>query len=299
MTLTLFLPLAISSSAFSFFFWPNNQNKINHMLKCMVKLAGISIIFVMSPRQFLMKKDHNKTKRQIPSDTLLNWREGYLQSVKTIAFGNEYEGAPLLELGNSKIGNKSEHYDKVFVWNLPVVVTCPGASQWCLRHCYNADLRIEKFPINDWNKNLQYYYNDRISLGDKLTQILDNEPGNIAVRIHSSGDFFERDYIDFWKIIISKTPKVKYWAYTRSWSDVELNKSLEELKSLKNIQLFASWDHTMPTPPKSWRKSIVYKDELTFDSGIVCPEQSGKSPNCATCNFCITELKGDVYFILH
>lgn len=246
------------------------------------------------------RKHQNITKRKTPSKDLLNWRETYLSTVKDIKFDTAYSSAPLLEPGNSKIGLESKYYQKVFVWNLPVVITCPSASQWCLRHCYNADLRTDKYPINEWNKNLQFYINDKDKLESILLNILQEENVTKAVRIHSSGDFFENEYVNFWKRIIEKTPEVRYWAYTRSWTGKSLLNTLEELKRLKNIQLFASWDKSMPNPPKDWRKSIVYnQNEIVANTGIICPEQSGLSPNCATCNYCIAKKRGDVYFILH
>jgi hypothetical protein len=256
--------------------------------------------FHISNSNLEMKRDQNINKRTAPSDVLLDWREEYLKSIKSLKFNKTFENAPLLEIGNSKIGQWSEYYDKVFVWNLPVVLTCPGASQWCLRHCYNADKRHEKFPIDSWHKNLQFFLEDKKALAIELLKILTQENGRVAVRIHSSGDFFSNEYINFWKDLINKTPDVNYWAYTRSWVKPALSESLNELKKSPNLQLFASWDNTMPQAPPNWRKSIVYSlKEPISNNGIICPEQSGKSPNCATCNYCIKKNKGDVYFILH
>jgi len=247
-----------------------------------------------------MKDKKNISKRSIPTQSDLNWRKEFLLSIKQKSFDNEYQSAPLFERGNSKIGFSSEDYDIVLVWNLPAVLTCPSASEWCLTNCYNADERTEKFPLDLWYKNLLYFQQNKDELQGVMLHTLLQPEKRIAVRIHSSGDFFSEEYIDFWRGIISQTPNVRYWSYTRSWTDRALLNRLEKLKSLNNIQLFASWDNTMPEPPKGWRKSIVY-DELTANpiGGIVCPEQNGSVPNCATCNYCITKKHGDIYFILH
>lgn len=247
-----------------------------------------------------MKDKKNVSKRSIPTQSDLSWRSEFLSSVKRKSFDNEYKSAPLFEYGNSKIGFSSEEYDLVLVWNLPVVLTCPSASTWCLKSCYNADERKEKFPLDLWHKNLLYFKQEENELQAILLNTLLQPDKRIAVRIHSSGDFFSVKYIDFWTKIISQTPNVRYWSYTRSWTDSALLNRLEILKSLDNIQLFASWDKTMPAPPKGWRKSFVY-DNLTINpvDGIVCPEQNGSVPNCATCNYCITKKHGDIYFILH
>lgn len=247
-----------------------------------------------------MKDKKNISKRSIPTQSDLNWRKDFLSSIKQRTFDNDYTSAPLLEHGNSKIGFASESYDVVFVWNLPAVLTCPSASTWCLTNCYNADHRVEKFPLDLWYKNLLYFQQNELKLEEVLIKKLSQPNRRIAVRIHSSGDFFSNDYIKFWIRIVSNTPNVKYWSYTRSWTNIELLENLKTLKELPNIQLFASWDDTMPNLPSGWRKSIVYSNlSLNISGGIVCPEQNGSMPNCAACNYCITKKHGDIYFILH
>lgn len=44
-----------------------------------------------------------------------------------------------LETGNKKTGKSGRIYDKILVWNIPPRITCPGVSDWCSTHCYNAD----------------------------------------------------------------------------------------------------------------------------------------------------------------
>lgn len=247
-----------------------------------------------------MNDKKNISKRNIPTETDLAWRKDFLLSIRERTFESDYINAPLLEHGNSKIGFKSDSYDIVYVWNLPAVLTCPSASTWCLTNCYNADHRIEKFPLDLWYKNLLYFQQNEAELEEKILQILLNTDKKIAIRIHSSGDFFSKEYIDFWYRIISKTPMIRYWSYTRSWTNIELLPNLQILKGLDNIQLFASWDNTMPDCPIGWRKSIVYdKLDIKLSGGIICPEQNGSMPNCATCNYCIIKEHGDIYFILH
>ena len=90
----------------------------------------------------------NLTKREIPSSKTLDWREGFLRCAKNISFNQSFSDAPLLETGNSKIGFQSEFYDKVFVWNLPVVITCQGAVHllYCVGFWFL--LWISKYLIN-------------------------------------------------------------------------------------------------------------------------------------------------------
>lgn len=240
------------------------------------------------------------SKRPIPSHLVLNRRRDNLEKLEGCEPNLLFQDAPLLEPGNSKTGKESKIYQRVLVWNIPAVKTCPGASSWCKSHCYNGDDILVKYPSQEWAKNYAYYLNDADGLKRKLISMLQMYEDKIAVRIHSSGDFFSVEYIDFWYSIVKTAQNANFWAYTRSWSIPYLYPNLEKLRNLENIQLFASWDKTMPAPPITWRKSVVYlpEDEVEFN-GIACPEQSGLLPNCATCDYCIAKTKGDVYFILH
>lgn len=238
--------------------------------------------------------------RIIPDDSIKTWRQGFLEAMRYLQPNGSLDKKPFVEEGNSKIGKRNKDFSKVYVWNLPPVATCPSSSKWCTQHCYNADDRHNIFPIDKWAQNWFLVLNHIESVKSCILKKLNESNEKIAFRIHSSGDFFSKEYIKMWAEIIEYSEHVSFWAYTRSWADSKLLNELEGLRTLKNLQLFASWDNTMRDPPKGWRKSIVYElnDDLV-DNGLVCPEQSGKLSDCITCKYCIKNGKNDVYFILH
>lgn len=93
-------------------------------------------------------------RRATPTEETLTYRERYLASLQMLAPSEPVVGeAPGLETGNRKIGQTGSQYDSMFVWNLPAVSTCPGATAWCRRYCYNADPRVEVFPLERWMQN--------------------------------------------------------------------------------------------------------------------------------------------------
>lgn len=211
-----------------------------------------------------------------------------------------------MENGNTKTGECGKVYDKIFVWNLPPVITCPGLSEWCKFNCYNADNRYDKFPIDKWCENLWWVLNKKEVLSNKIQlQLNEYRSQKVAVRIHSSGDFFSKEYIEFWKKIIEKNPRVDFWAYTRSWCVEELEKSIIDLNQLDNMCLIFSCDKTMKKPLEGFPKSIVVnssKEMLELSNmkkGIICPEQYNLISGCADCGICIRNLSRDIYFILH
>ena len=247
-------------------------------------------------------------KRKLPDKEKTNIRIKYMKEMERLtAIEPQNKTAPNgLEQGNSKTGNGGKLFSKVFVWNLPPVITCPGISEWCKCHCYNADDRYDKFPLNKWCENLWWILNKSDALKEKInSQLLECQASKTAVRIHSSGDFFSKEYIIFWGDIIRRNPDVYFWSYTRSWAVEELVEDIRKLNEIDNINLILSWDETMKQPLEGFAKSIVYSsndeigDAIKKKDGLVCPEQYNMVPSCADCGICINILSGNIYFVLH
>lgn len=247
-------------------------------------------------------------KRELPNKEKANKREKYMEYMKKLAAVEPInKAAPSgLEKGNSKTGNSGKLFDRIFVWNLPPVITCPGMSDWCKHNCYNADDRYEKFPIDKWCENLWWVLNDKKTLKKRIYfQLEECKTERTAVRIHSSGDFFSNEYITFWRDIISRNSDVYFWAYTRSWAVNEFVDDIRELDKMDNIKLILSWDETMTKPLDGFAKSIVYNsnDEISValkrKDGIACPEQYDLVPSCADCGICINKPLKNIYFVLH
>jgi hypothetical protein len=245
-------------------------------------------------------------RRPSPSSERVAWRSGFLHALQWVRPASPGGAVPRgLDPGNAKTGISGTLYASVFVWNIPAVACCPGASDWCLTHCYNADDRKAIFPVAEWQRNWHWVEAAPSDLEHMINGQLEKAPGPVAVRIHSSGDFYSIPYIRFWKTIIERNTTVEFWAYTRSWCNTELLQELEGLRNLSNVQLFASWDRTMPTPPKHWRTAYVVEstddpvNSTTTDTMVVCPEQTGQLANCASCGFCIRDDSRSVLFYLH
>lgn len=247
-------------------------------------------------------------KRELPDKEKISKRTKYMKYMKKLLPIEPIDKTVPngLEEGNGKTGNSGKFFDRIFVWNLPPVITCPGMSDWCKRNCYNADDRYEKFPINKWCENLWWILNDKETLKKRLSlQLKEYKTKRSAVRIHSSGDFFSKEYITFWEDIIRQNPNVYFWAYTRSWAVEDLADNIERLAELDNIKIILSWDETMALPPDGFAKSIVYSSNneiniaLNREGGIACPEQYNLVSSCADCGICINKPLRNIYFVLH
>ncbi len=118
--------------------------------------------------------------------------------------------------------NKTYYTGNVYEWNLPTGTTCPFALECKVvvdRHtgkfnisrgqykCYAAS--AERFPAvrkRRW-ENFEF-----VLKGNKPVIPKDCE----AIRIHSSGDFFNQQYFDMWLDLAERNPTIEFWAYTKS-----------------------------------------------------------------------------------
>lgn len=182
--------------------------------------------------------------------------------------------------------------------------TCPGATPECQAICYAARPVAERGPVaRMWRAN---------SITDDVPEEL--PPGCTLLRLHISGDFSSVRYIDGWQQLLARHPEVRVWAYTRSWRVPALLPALERLRALPNVQMFASMDvSTTEIPPAGWRRAWIDGDprqhetqlsdqnRITFDGApsLVCPEETGRKPNCEACRYCFDGRRGDVTFLKH
>jgi len=239
--------------------------------------------------------------RTAPTPVMLGGRRRRLaaqrQSILSEPQGNL---PPQLERGNSKTGSSGGRFRSVWVWNLPAAATCPGASDWCLGTCYNGDERPDVYNFGQWSENWSWAIHEPDRLAKSIRAQLASAPAPSAVRIHSSGDFYSEEYVNFWMAIVRATPSTVYWAYTRSWAVDHLRGSLENLRSMANLQLFASWDATMPDPPDGWRLSWVKSSDSAKPPSLLrCPEETHANTTCATCEHCLKPHSRGVWFSLH
>jgi len=116
----------------------------------------------------------------------------------------------ILKAGNRKL-DKS-----VLIFNLPDVLTCPGASLGCLRFCY---ARLAK-SNNPKSTAIARYARYLIALRSDFSEIMFKELKNkrkSTIRIHESGDFFSLEYFRKWVEVARRLPNKTFYAYTKSW----------------------------------------------------------------------------------
>jgi hypothetical protein len=111
---------------------------------------------------------------------------------------------------NSKMKKSTE--GRVFNFGIPAKETCKGAGE-CKKFCYAA----KGFYLWPSAKNAQHRRWAATKLDnfpeEMIKDIIWSEASHI--RIHDSGDFYDREYLSKWLKIIESLPHVTFYAYTK------------------------------------------------------------------------------------
>lgn len=120
------------------------------------------------------------------------------------------------------IRNETYYAGIVYEWNLPTGSSCPFAKECKV----TVDRETGKFDIHDGE------YRCYAAAAERFPAVRQHRWENFefiraggtpqlpadckAVRIHSSGDFFNQEYFDLWCWIAKQNPTVEFWAFTKS-----------------------------------------------------------------------------------
>lgn len=153
------------------------------------------------------------------------------------------------------------------VFNLPVGETCPNAK-YCIKDCYGKkgnylyESNLKKYAYNlDMTKSDMFV--------DKICDELKNCIVN-AVRIHSTGDFYDMAYFAKWVKIAELNPTIAFYGYTKS---VSIVKEYEIKYGLpKNMYIAYSYGGKEDglINPDTDKHSIVIAPNAEIPDGYVC-----------------------------
>lgn len=207
--------------------------------------------------------------------------------------------------------------------------SCPGATEICSKVCYAGKLegQYKNFlglVLRNWDKvkDASYYeLADLIfAMVEEFVAECDKRGAEKVFRIHHDGDFFSIDYARAWAHVIRLFPSVRFWAYTRSFTE-DCN-VVPFLVDIPNLALYISVDsensvaavgivNRFPSVRIAalgnlFSDGTAIVQELRGNSkpGAKCPENSKQIPlitvkggACFTCGLCV-ESKADVRFAI-
>lgn len=139
--------------------------------------------------------------------------------------------------------------NKWYIWNLPAVITCPGATAQCIKYCY-ARKAEKMYPSANKKRAYNYIATFDNNFTERLIYTLyvelyaaEKNGARLNVRIHESGDFYSRDYFEKWLIagLEFRENNITFWNYTKSFDFIDSPAEMELLNIRASV-----WSDTTP-----------------------------------------------------
>ncbi len=210
-----------------------------------------------------------------------------LTAVKSVIVNASYH----ISDGNKKlVPNKETAF---LIWNIPAVVTCPFKTKMCSSACYAIKAeKAYKQVLPSRKDNLKMSLLP--SFVDDMTDIILNKARKtrkprLIVRIHESGDFYNKAYADKWLQIIRNCEcesKITFIAYTKSFA------FFDGIELPKNFKLRASvWSDTDASQLEiikrnGWSIYTAVEKFTDHDDFHQC-----RCSDCASCGKCWSDEK--------
>jgi hypothetical protein len=231
--------------------------------------------------------------------------KGFVYTNKLVKHADILESGIKISVGNDKLG---------FIpnFNLPPIKSCLNHSTCATfkdstgknKRCY----ALKSYEMyTDTRANYDHNYDlcltDLELVKKELIEYCRyNKPKYF--RIHSSGDFYSKEYLEMWLAVIKACPKTKFLAYTKVYG------FFHKLELPKNFSVFLSYMPSIPYDqakkfsdgiglPMAYAHSVKPKKQ-----GIVrCLEQVNTKLNCNSCGICFEmpnyKRPFDILFIEH
>ena len=163
--------------------------------------------------------------------------------------------------------------------------TCPTTCHhW--EDCYGNNMPFaHRFSTNGIEDKLRI----------EIASLLEKHKEGIVIRLHVLGDFFSVDYVKFWEDMLFENKKLCLFGYTGRQLDTRIGNAIRilNLRFGERCVIRHSWNK------ESKGISELYAAEESFEGkSFICPEQTGKVKDCASCGLCWTTNK-TVKFLSH
>ena len=138
----------------------------------------------------------------------------------------------------------------------------------------------------------------------EIESLLEKHPEGIVIRLHVLGDFYSVEYVNFWEEMLLRHPKLCIFGYTaRKGDNIAnaiwlLNNRFSDRFVIRHSGNFEADGELEPTQGP-FKENWSYAAEEAFEgASFVCPEQTSKVKNCASCGLCWSVPK-TVKFLSH
>lgn len=177
----------------------------------------------------------------------------------------------------------------IFTLSLEERATCPrNCAHW--QSCYGNNMPFAK----------RVSHEDRDALYAAITRDVERELGRrgragVLVRLHALGDFFDRDYVWFWRDLLWKHERLAVFGYTAHEPTSEVGFAVGVVKRLFDNRFAVRWSNDASEDEWSTRTVV---EAFSAPDAIQCPEQVGATDGCGKCGLC-WNTKKNIAFTAH
>lgn len=204
---------------------------------------------------------------------------------------------PNIHFSEGNIKSKCTDDVMFLTWSLPCKVTCPYGTEECKKRCFAQknehfkNVRDSRYRNLEETKKATFVKDiiDYLEFQLKRKKSLDKR---IFVRIHTSGDFYNIEYLKKWIEItdyFKDNAKILFQAYTKSMPILRQSK-----REIDDINIHFVWSIWCDTP-KEYTDEAIYMNMQTFmalpKSEILKATNKGLflcNGNCGNCKECYT-----------
>lgn len=191
---------------------------------------------------------------------------------------------------NAKLGGKVEKGEwagmPIFHLTLEERATCPapdrngdgGCPLWA--GCYGNAMHLARRHDARSDNFLDF-------LQAELWLMARAFPKGYVVRLHTLGDFYSVEYVQFWRDLLERIPALRVWGYTARIAEDPIGAALRELVADRWDRFAIRWSNF--DGPQG---TVVVTDMADAGDAIPCPAQhtaaeaEAKTDSCATCGLC-------------
>lgn len=201
-------------------------------------------------------------------------------------------------VNNSKLGRMVTKGPRagwpIFQLTLEERATCPrSCAQWS--NCYGNAMHLARRHrvVKGFLPKLEA----------ELEALNRAYPKGFLVRLHTLGDFYSADYVQFWADMLDELPALHVFGYTARSEHKDDAQSRRTAKALIWLveEAFDRFAIRFSRASPVSHGAVVVDEPSTDPRVIMCPAQTGATEACATCGLCWSEAARDktIGFLRH
>ena len=190
-----------------------------------------------------------------------------------------------LKNSNSKLGKN------IYAFDLPAVISCPDYKD-CFKTCY-ANKGTFLFKSTKQSNTFNYaiaIHDIKYLQNELINEIIKKKIKTI--RIHSSGDFFSKEYFLMWVNIANRFQDLNIFTYSKA-------PQIKNFTLPSNFNIINSFIDYKGKKLLNYGKYESLKPIAKSIKGLICPITKGAATNnqklkdltCSICKYCITKQK--------